>query len=468
MLQHLLNTTVIWLLCLLAFDLVLRAEKFHGYNRMFLLVSFFMGLLLPFWKWGDDSFVFSGTLKGTATTIADTRQSIESAAVASGAWEWEQYLMVIYLSGVVLMTLLLLVDIVKVALLFNRGAKSKENAWLVVETGKQHSPFSLFNILFVRTKQQFSPGQWDMLLRHEMQHKARGHFFDLLLMQLARIAFCFHPLVYIFQKRLAMVHEYQADAAIEAPVSEYGHFLLEQSLLSDAPAITHSFNRSPIKKRILMLTRTSGKFPRTRQLVLLPLILAGALLFTQRGFSQERKREGNIITYNGNKIEIEEKMLIDTVTVQDPATKEISQKMISMMGEVPAKLNDEMIYDIGNIEKRPVMKGASMKEYIRKKMKSSLEQLPDGTYFIGASHMVLDKKGKIVFYDITPYSINNNMGTLPDEEQKKIAKELSKALDDVSMTPAIMNGSPANYFLGGDKAFSDWDIFIIKGHKLTN
>jgi hypothetical protein len=43
MLQYLLNATAIWLISLVLFDLFLRRESYHGYNRFYLLFTTLVG-----------------------------------------------------------------------------------------------------------------------------------------------------------------------------------------------------------------------------------------------------------------------------------------------------------------------------------------------------------------------------------------------------------------------------------------
>src|ERR1035437_1666769 len=120
--------------------------------------------------------------------------------------------------------------------------------------------------------EQYTNEEWSMILTHEKRHTIFLHIIDLLLMQAARIIFWFHPLVYIYNKRLLLLHEYQADNAAARQPKVYGSFLVEQAMLQTAPSISHSFNRSPIKNRIVMLTRRSSAIAKVKILVFIPLI----------------------------------------------------------------------------------------------------------------------------------------------------------------------------------------------------
>ena len=279
MLQYLLGATTTWLVSLVLYDIFLRRENYHGYNRFYLLFTFLLGSFLPLWQ---------GLRAGHNFTYTPDR-------VFGASVEWGKWLAVIYLCGVALALFLLFIDIFKLVAFYRIGNKSTEEGWTIIETGKEHPPFSYLDILFITSRASYSDDEWNMILSHEKQHSILLHLIDLLLMQLARIIFWFHPLVYIYNKRLLLVHEYQADMASSQQPKEYGRFLVEQAVLQAAPALSHSFNRSPIKNRIIMLTKNAS--PRTgtsnlKLLLVVPLTLACLFFFTKNSFSENRIKPG--------------------------------------------------------------------------------------------------------------------------------------------------------------------------------
>lgn len=466
MLQYLLNASAIWLICLLAFDLLLRKETFHAYNRLYLLFSLAVGLLLPLWVWAADSSVYTTALQQPLNTVAETKQGIELAANTTEALSLQEYLAIIYIAGICIAALMLLTDIAKVMRLYLIGKKSKDQGWTLIETGKPHSPFSLFSLLFVNNKDRYEADQWEMILRHEQQHNKRLHFIDLLLIQSVTIIFWFHPLVYIYRKRLMLIHEYEADAAIEAPIKDYGHFLLEQSLLASAPVITHSFNRSPIKNRIFMLTRSSGAYAKTKLLVILPVLLVSTLFFTQRGYSQEKKWDGNKVTFKGNTFEMKVTPP-DTIQVQDPVSGEM-QYLVTRMEPRPLKMNGQAIHDEDEITRDRAFPTDNsynnLGEYLTEKQKEEFEKLPDGKYILNVSNIVVNTSGNIVYYDYSGLSANTSI-KVPEDLQKRIAQKTQILLDKVDMKPARLNGKAVVCYLSKDDA--SHNQIIVQDHKVT-
>ncbi len=291
MLQYLINATAIWLMSLVLFEIFLRKESFHNYNRFYLLFTFLLGALLPLWQWQDFSRVYTKTLEKPLEQVITAKQNIIVATtLTTSAINWQQWLMVIYMAGILVTFTLLIIDILKMVKLYRKGSKSTQGDWTMVETGKEHAPFSFRHLLFIASRNQYSDAEWEMILVHEKRHTSLLHIIDLFLMQVSRIIFWFHPLVYIYNKRLLLVHEYQADNAAAQQPKVYGTFLVQQALLLTSPIIAHSFNRSPIKNRIVMLTRRSSNTAKIKMIVFIPLLLVCILCFTKNIYSKDPKK----------------------------------------------------------------------------------------------------------------------------------------------------------------------------------
>jgi len=272
MVQYLLNATAIWLTSIIAYDVFLKKESYHGYNRFYLLFTFLLGLLLPL-----------------LLSQADiTRYGASIDKVVSDHTEWTQWILIAYGAGAFVSLSFLVADTIKLFSLYRSGAGYVDKGWSIIETNKAHPPFSFLDTLFVTSKDQYTVEEWNMILTHEKQHSILLHVVDMLILQLTRIVFWFHPLVYMYHNRLLLIHEYQADQASSLPPDEYGRFLIEQAVLQAAPVLSQSFNRSPIKNRIVMLNR--NRSPRTgkanlKLLLVLPLTLFCLFFFAKNSYS---------------------------------------------------------------------------------------------------------------------------------------------------------------------------------------
>ncbi|MCB9045385.1 MAG: M56 family metallopeptidase [Chitinophagales bacterium] len=485
MLQYIINTTAIWLTGLIVFDLFLRREANHGYNRFYLLVILFAGALIPLWSWGGDSVIYNANIsKPIAEQSAAIRQTIVEAS-EGGIIGWEQWLFIIYITGAAIVSVFLLKDLVNIMQLYRQGILSKDGTWTIIETGKAQSPFSAFRYVYISSKDNYTEEELRMILTHEEQHGHLLHFVDVLLVRLANIFFWFNPLIYILEKRLLMVHEYQADAAVSTTPSAYGQFLVEQSILGSAPVLAHSFTRSPLKKRILMLTRKTTALAKSKQLLLLPVLAIAMLSFTENSFLEgipSPVREGNKVTYRGNTFEFPSSEN-DTVMVTDPTTGDMQLVITSKEPSNPNKMNDERVYMPGELQTSSGSKDRytgpsslndqALKEYLLTNMKKEIKKLADGEYRLLIGAVVIDKKGNIVYFEFD--SVEKLAGTKNGRPQYKFisekinetfAKRTAVLLNNApNHTPASNNGVEVNSAIN-NTAF--WNSFKVKNGELVS
>ncbi len=486
MLQYLLNMTAIWLLSLLVFDLFLRKETFHSFNRMYLSGTLLLGILLPFWSWHETSVVLSSNISRPAIENAATiKQAIVQSRVVYKSINWQDALLILYAAGVAISFLWLLKDVFKIVGLYRKGSKSKDGVWTIVETGQSHSPFSAFRYVFIRSRSDYEAEELKMILTHEEQHGHALHVVDLLLFQLAKIACWFHPLVYVYYNRLLIVHEYQADKAVDKKPQEYGTFLIEQAILSSAPALSHSFNRSPIKKRIVMLTKKSSRSAQTKRFITVPLLVVCILCFTKNAFSDDKRiKKDNTVTYRGNVVEFKI-WQNDTVFVVDPVTGQEMMKIVSREPS-PIMLNGEKLYDMDEIDElrkntpytqgskpitKPAVNSLAVKEYLLSNMKDDIRKLKDGEYYIEMDNIIIDKKGNIVYFDYAGIktakwgSKEDSTRKLSKTQQDAFAKKVARLMNDAPKHEAgVVNGEEVNVIIDNN---IQWNAFEVKGGRVV-
>ncbi len=476
MLQYLLNMTAIWLLSLLVFDLFMRKESFHSYNRFYLITTLLAGMLLPLWSLQESDIVYITKVSEPAIeNVSAVKKAIVQSPVAETTTDYSKLFYYVYAIGVAIGMALLLKEVLTIVQLYRRGDKTKDGVWTIIETEKSHSPFSAFRYVFISNKQDYTTDELRMILSHEEQHGHALHFLDLTLFQLVKIICWFNPLVYIYHNRLLIVHEYQADAAVDKAPAVYGKFLIEQALLSPAPTLSHSFNRSPIKNRIMMLTRKSSALAQSKRIIAAPLLLVCMLCFTKNAFSDDkRKVDGNKVTYKGNIITMQT-FPEDTTIVEDPTTGK-ETIVIKRMNHRPRLMNGEKIqYDyekdvngafspIPDINTIGTLSAASIIQTVVNAIKDELTQLPDDQYNLGIDNVVLNKKGEIAYYDFVGFHAYLSTTKIPEDLKKYIDKKIVETMDKLSAKPATLKGKPIIYMTSNGDFFRN--ITIQKG-KIT-
>lgn len=464
MLQYLFNLTAIWLICLLVYDLFLRKETYHTYNRLYLNISILLGIALPFWSWSGDSLIYSNEYSKPITDQAVAlKENVIAVSESDIILNWQQVLWGIYLVGATIALIQFIREVFRITTLYKRGKKSNDGVWTIIETGKDHSPFSAFRMVFVSDRQNYTNEEIKLIFIHEQQHGHLLHFIDLLYINIVKIVFWFHPLVYLIEKRLLMVHEYQADSAVKDNPNEYSKFLVEQSLLQPAPILSHSFIRSPLKSRIHMLTKRSGRLAAGKKLIMIPLLLITALCFTKFNFVfGQRVVEGNKISYKGNvflKMEAE----ADTIMIQNPVSGEIEIRIAKREGPI-AKVNSKEIihqYYHNNAQPVEITKAKNkIKAAISNAIANELSQmqrmkdLESTTFNYMIGQVVIDEKGHVIYYELrNPYAVkpSNDFNTpssrieLSEDLSQRIEQKIASVLQDINTDIMKNNGVATPY-----------------------
>jgi len=448
---YLLNTTAIWLLCMAVYKIWLQNETFHGYNRLYLLASLIMGTCLPAVEWQHKITPISATLLSPASSINNTTNKALSAtqATTSAPINYTHWLLIVYISGVVLMCIRLLIEVVKLIKYYKHGNKIHTDGWLLIETYQMHAPFSFMGLLFVGSRNEYNNKEWEMILAHEGLHRNLLHTADLILVEITKIIFWFHPMVYVYSNSLLLVHEYQADNISVQHKSVYGNFLIEQAILHAAPTIAHSLGKSPIRKRIEMMNRLPIPRANIKLLIAVPVMGISFLCFTKKTETDIPVKIGNVCEWRGNKIRFKAPKKPDSYMRRDERSGQLVKTPISW--PTPAlTLNGEKIYEQG-ADEQVVAPGAlhsdnGLVQYIHKNAKNTIEKLQDGNYILLLNDVVIDKEGKIAYYEYNGLINAELADNFPLKEETEMAI-VNLILNAPKYSPATKNNLPVPYLM---------------------
>ncbi len=266
-------------LFLAVYDLFLKKEKFFNLNRIYLLLTPILGCLLPFVNIDflqqniPQEFIFQLPTIFIDTNTSETASN-ESSFWLSSLWSF-------WLIGSLLSALFFSWKFNKIIKLKSSGTTENSQNLKVVTMPKTDTAFSFFNTLFLG--ETISEENKASIIAHEKIHIEQKHSLDLLFFEMLRIIFWFNPMVYLFQNRIATLHEFIADAkvAIEKDKKQYYQNLLSEVFQTEKISFINTFfNQSLIKKRIIMLQKPkSRKTAQLKYLLLVPVI-CGMLFYT--------------------------------------------------------------------------------------------------------------------------------------------------------------------------------------------
>ena len=196
---------------------------------------------------------------------------------------WD-YIVTLYLIGVIVMTLYFLVSLVRLALFILKGEHIKQDdCRIILHRHNSVAPFAWCGYIMMPRRDWYEFGQ--MIVCHEKAHIECRHWIDLLFMQAAIIITWYCPAIWLLRNELHTLHEYEADSRVLASGvkrEEYQMFLIKKTVGARFATLSNCLNHSSLKKRItMMLSSKPTGIARVRAFVMVPaLALAVAGLTT--------------------------------------------------------------------------------------------------------------------------------------------------------------------------------------------
>ncbi|QJE28920.1 TonB family protein [Parabacteroides distasonis] len=185
---------------------------------------------------------------------------------------WD-YIVTLYLIGVIVMTLYFLVSLVRLALFIIKGEHIKQDgSHIILHRHNSVAPFAWCGYMMMPRRDWYEYGQ--MIVRHEKAHIECRHWIDLLFMQAAIIITWYCPAIWLLRNELHTLHEYKADSRVLASGvkrEEYQMFLIKKTVGARFATLSNCLNHSSLKKRItMMLSSKQTGTARVRAFVMVP------------------------------------------------------------------------------------------------------------------------------------------------------------------------------------------------------
>ncbi len=285
MIHYIIQIIAFQLFFLLIYDVFLKKETFFNWNRAYLLVTVALSVVLPFIKVAGfkeavpQYFMvrLPQILSQTPNTIF-LEEVVISGSNTSHSFLW--YFSLVLVIGSVLAILFFIMRLIKIIKLTYDNPKQKEGSVYFVRILKSTLAFSFFNYVFLGEK--IKETERKQIIKHELVHVKQKHTWDLLFFEILRMVFWFNPLVYMFQNRMADLHEFIADSqAVKHNKKQYYENLLAQIFdTNQVSFINPFFNQSLIKKRIIMLQKTKSKQVQLIKYALLIPMVLGMLVYS--------------------------------------------------------------------------------------------------------------------------------------------------------------------------------------------
>lgn len=270
---HYLLQVNIYLVIFYAFyRLLLHQETYFVLNRIYLIAAGTLSLIIPFLR--PEWFVRQPAAQQIKISIDEFTMMAQGAVSADQGQYFNliAFLVWTYLAGVLLFLCRLSYQLLTVKKLLNANA--------------QGMAFSFFR------KKVIDPALPGLhtIQKHEEIHSRQLHSFDVLFFELLGALVWFNPIIYAYKTTVKHIHEYLADeeaARFQGDKESYALLILSQAMGVDQHVLTNSFfNKSMLKKRIIMLNKQrSAKTAILKYGLFLPLF-AVTLLFSSAAISK--------------------------------------------------------------------------------------------------------------------------------------------------------------------------------------
>lgn len=278
MISYILQVLLFQSLFLAVYDFFLQKETFFKWNRIYLLATPLLSFLIPFLKIESmQQSIPQEYAVQLPTVILNPQTAIENTTTSELIFG---YLSNAYIIGGIIFTLLFMFRLYQIIVLINKNTIVKKDNYKLVLITKKQVAFSFFNFIFIskllQNKKELN------IIQHEIIHCKQKHSIDLLVFEILKIAMWFNPLIYVYQKRITLLHEYIADAEVVKVTNKNSYF---NNLLSETFNVEHIsfinqfYKQSFIKKRITMITKNkSEKMKQFKYLLVIPLVFAMLIL----------------------------------------------------------------------------------------------------------------------------------------------------------------------------------------------
>ena len=257
------------------YRLLMERETMHRLNRIVLLSSIVLSLVLPLCV-----ITLHKTIEVEQVPVVDTAELIVADLEATSVEDSTNLLQPYIIFAVFIIGL-----VCRLIYIVN----SYRHLRRMIEDSEQHSledgvtlavvdlpvaPFSWMHTI-VLSRIDYEERNPSILV-HERGHILQRHSWDIVFVEALTALQWFNPVVWLLRRDLRTVHEYEADAAVlssGSDVSQYIQLLMRKAMGTKACILANGINNSTIKKRInMMLLNKSSRYNSLKLLALIPIV----------------------------------------------------------------------------------------------------------------------------------------------------------------------------------------------------
>jgi beta-lactamase regulating signal transducer with metallopeptidase domain len=277
--------------------LLLRNKVFHKYNRFYLMVSVVLSLLLPlikinFWQQQTEGQAAVIKVLQAVSSGDEYMDNIIVTAQTNNSFDLENLYPFLYLLVSAILLAVFLHTLYVIAGLLKKYPRQTIDKISFINTDAKSTPFSFFNYIFWNHNIDMESGTGNQIFKHELAHVEEKHTHDKIFINIILIFFWCNPFYWLYRKELNMIHEFIADkkAVEDSDTSAFAAMILQATYPQHRFQLTNNFFYSPIKRRLLMLTKSKNpKVNYVGRVMVLPLLVLIFAAFTIKVKNEDNK-----------------------------------------------------------------------------------------------------------------------------------------------------------------------------------
>ena len=284
-----------FVLCMLylPYQLLLHRDSFFRLNRLVLLATLLLSLVLPLcnvtWLSLDEQPVVQAA-QMQMIEIGIPVHILDEPTVMAGEEEEKApafpvftLCAFIYIIGMAVVLVLRLSQIARLRLGMRHGClwHQKEEGTTVYCHAGNTPPFSWMRCIVINEKDYAEAGR--EIILHEKGHIRALHSWDMLALTAVQMVQWWNPLVYLLGTSLRDIHEFQADDYVlrqGISAKAYQLLLIKKAVGYGSYTFANNFNHSLTKKRITMMRKSkSNPWMRSKVLYVIPVTTLALSVF---------------------------------------------------------------------------------------------------------------------------------------------------------------------------------------------
>ncbi|WP_158841228.1 M56 family metallopeptidase [Polaribacter sp. L3A8] len=352
MINYILQVILFQVLFLAIYDFFLSKETFFTKNRWYLISTPIVSFILPFIKIPTfQKAVPKEFIIYLPEIVLSPEKVIQDVFQETSLYQSINYVHLLFWFGFSLFLILFLIKLFKITNLIRKSEVVKKANHTLVLIPNQTKAFSFFNFIFLGKEIPIS--QQTQIIAHELVHSNQKHSLDLLFFEFLKIMMWFNPMIFIYQKRITLIHEYISDeVAAKSETKEiYINNLLSNFFQVENIAFVNQFyKKTLIKKRIIMMKKKqSKKMNQLKYLLLIPVL--ASMLFYTSCVSNDSTKESEI-----ELLKVENQQLRDSLSVKNKQL-EISSKLARYKRDTKNNISPDGSVSFMIIDKAPTFPG---------------------------------------------------------------------------------------------------------------